>query len=391
MTELILYSIAAFFAGITLNLMPCVLPVIPFKIQAVLKEVKSDVGSRILAAAALMAGSIGFFFILGIATVYMGLIWGELFQSRFFLGALSLFLLFSAVATFADWSVRLPQFVYRIPAPKTMGAVLTGALAGVLSTPCSGPFLGSVLAYSVTQTPVSAMVLFLSIGVGLAFPYVILLTWPGLLGRIRFSGPWTAQVKHVLGFILFGGAVFFSRPLVPEMVYWVGWVVLLGAIIAWSVFYVLKSSGVSQKVFPVTALGTIALVIMLTAGGVKSAHSQLSWQPFNEGWIKQALVDSRPVMIEFTADWCLNCKVLEKTVFTNKKVVDAVKKTGMITLKVDITQVSKANKALLERYKGYAVPYVVLLDAKGEMTRTFTGIVKPKTLVDAINQTGMPS
>ncbi len=84
MPDLIRYSLVAFLAGITLNLMPCVLPVMPFKIQAVLREIKSDLFARILAAMALLAGSVGFFLVLGTATVYLGLIWGELFQSRFF-------------------------------------------------------------------------------------------------------------------------------------------------------------------------------------------------------------------------------------------------------------------------------------------------------------------
>ncbi len=388
MNELFLYGIFAFLAGIALNLMPCVLPVIPFKIQTVLGEIKSDFGSRILAAVALMAGSVGFFFVLGIATVYLGLIWGELFQSRVFLGALSLFLLVSGVATFTNRSLRLPQFIYRIPARKYMGAALTGALAGILSTPCSGPFLGSVLAYSVTRTPVGAMVLFLSIGIGLAFPYMILLAWPGLLNRFRFSGPWTIQIKHVLGFILLGGAVFFSRPLVSETVHRAGWILLMVAIIIWAVFFVIKSSAWSQRVFPVTALGAIAIGVLVSAGGVKSAHGELNWQPFNEGWIKQALVDNRPMMIEFTADWCLNCKVLEKTVFKTQKVAAAVQKTGMITLRVDITNVSEENKTLLARYKGYAVPFVVLLDRKGKVVERFTGVFKAGTLVDAIVKTG---
>jgi thiol:disulfide interchange protein len=388
MHDLILYSLFAFFAGITLNLMPCVLPVMPFKIQAVLREINSDLGSRIFAALALLAGSVGFFFILGIATVYLSLIWGELFQSSLFQGALILFLLFSAVVTFANWSLRLPQFLYRIPAPKYLGAILTGALAGILSTPCSGPFLGSVLAYSVTQPPAGAMVLFLSIGIGLAFPHVILLIWSGLLDRLRFSGPWTVQMKHVLGFIMLSGAVFFSQPLVPELVHTVGWVLLIGAIVIWTIFFVIKSSAWSQRIFAVVTLGIVAIFVMIATGGITSTTSELNWQPFDEKLVKQALVSGRPVMIEFTADWCLNCKVLEKTVFKSSKVAAAVQKTAMMPLRVDLTAVSEENKTLLARYQGYAIPYVVLIDAKGAVSKKYTGVFRAKTLVEGILKTG---
>ena len=171
MTELFVNSLLAFVAGILLNFTPCVLPVIPFKIQAVLKEIGGDLRSRLLAAGSLLAGSLLFFLILGGATAYLGLTWGALFQSRIFLGVLSAFLLFSAVATFADYSFNLPQLFYKMPVHRYLGAFLTGALAGVLSTPCSGPFLGSVLAYTVTQPPTIIMAIFVSIGIGLAFPY----------------------------------------------------------------------------------------------------------------------------------------------------------------------------------------------------------------------------
>lgn len=388
MPNLILYSLFAFMAGILFNLMPCVLPVMPFKIQAILREIKSDRVSRLLAAMALLAGSVGVFLILGIAMVYLGLIWGELFQARLFQGGLSLFLLLSAVATFADWAVRLPRFLYRFPAQKYMGAVATGALAGILSTPCSGPFLGSVLAYSVTQAPASALVLFLSIGIGLAFPYVILLTWPGLLNRLRFSGPWTVQIKHCLGFILLGGAVFFSRPLVPAVIHTTGWLLLTGAIVVWALRLVVRAGTWSERALPITVLGSLAMIALMTTGGLMNAPGDLNWQPFSEDKLKLARSEARPVMIEFTADWCLNCKVLEKTVFRSQTVAAAVKKTVLLPLRVDITEVNAANKALLTRYKGFAIPYVVLLNREGLVSDQLTGIFSAQTMAAAILKAG---
>jgi len=237
MNELLLHGVLAFFAGIALNLMPCVLPVMPFKIQSVLSEIKSDFLSRTLAAAALLAGSLGFFLIIGLASAYLGLIWGELFQSRFLLGGISLFFLLAGAATFFDrlilLSGPLPQFFYKIPAGKYWRAALTGVLAGILSTPCSGPFLGSVLAYSLTRAPVEVILLFLSIGIGLSFPYVVLLIWPGLSERLRFSGGWTARIKHVFGFVLLAGAVFFSKSLVPAGLYMAAWIILMAGIFLW--------------------------------------------------------------------------------------------------------------------------------------------------------------
>ena len=388
MNELILYSLLALIAGTMLNLMPCVLPVMPFKIQAVLREIKSDLPSRILAGLALLAGSLGFFLLLGLLTMYLGLIWGEVFQSMYFLGALSVFLLFAGIATFANWSVRLPQILYHLPAHRYLGAALTGVLAGILSTPCSGPFLGSVLAFAVTQSPAQSMVVFLSIGLGLALPYFILLTWPGLMDRLSFSGPWVLQIKHVLAFTLLAGSVFFSSPLVPAMVTKTGWVALSTAIMLWAIYYIVKFHNKLQRVLTAGLLVIAVITLTSVTGMLKFSHGEIRWQPYQDDIIHQAAADGRPVMIEFTADWCLNCKVLEQTVYKSRKVLAAALATGLIPLRVDLTNVSEENKALLTRYKGIAIPYVALLDRKGVLSDRFTGIFKAQTLADAITQAG---
>jgi len=388
MSDFFLYSLFAFLAGVTFNLMPCVLPVMPFKIQALLRELESTLTSRALAAAALLGGSIGFFLLLGFATISLGLLWGELFQSRWFQGALSLFLLLAAVATFAEWSLSLPQFLYQVPARKYVSAALTGALAGILSTPCSGPFLGSVLAYAVAQPPANVLVLFISIGIGLAFPYVVLMTWPGLMDRLRFSGPWTLQVKQFLGFILLGGAVFFSRPLVPKVIHSAGWLALGGAMLVWACRYLVKSRAWSQRVVPMLAVGSILIALGLTAGILRFGEVDLDWQPFEEAALVKARANVQPVLIEFTADWCLNCKVLENTVYKTAKVTQAVQATKMLTLRVDITEVSAAKKALLVKYRGYAIPFLVLLDRQGEVSHTFTGLMTDTALAAAIKKAG---
>lgn len=388
MSELFIYSLFAFLAGITFNLMPCVLPVMPFKIQAMLREIESTLTARVLAAAALLGGSIGFFLLLGMATISLGLLWGELFQSSWFQGALSLFLLLAAVATFAEWSLSLPQFLYRIPAHKYVGAALTGALAGILSTPCSGPFLGSVLAYAVAQPPASVLMLFISIGTGLAFPYVVLLTWPGLMDRLRFSGPWTLQVKQFLGFILLGGAVFFSRPLIPDIIHSAGWLLLGGALMVWACRDLIKSQSWGQRVMPIVSMGLVIMVISLSTGIFKIGEGELNWQPFEEAALERARANAQPVLIEFTADWCLNCKVLESTVYKTTKVLSAVREMSMLTLRVDITDMSAAKKALLGRYGGFAIPFLVLLDRHGQVSQTFTGLMTDTTLAAAINKAG---
>ena len=308
MKELFGYSVLAFWAGVMLNFVPCVLPVIPLKIRAVLNEIKGDIRSRILAALALLSGSLLFFLILGVATAYLGKTWGALFQSKLFLSALSAFLFFAAITTLADWSLRLPQFVYNVPIHRYTGAFLTGALAGILSTPCSGPFLGSVLAYTLTQRPAIILMIFSSIAVGLAAPYVLILVWPGLMSRLPSAGPWTVQVKQILGLILLSGAIFFGRVLVPETVHPLLWYMFYIAVIIWAIGMLRRSQERRKKLFPLTMVTVVFFLFVYTLPG-----GGLKWREYSSESLQSTLSERRPVLLEFTAEWCLNCEILEKT------------------------------------------------------------------------------
>ena len=259
MQTVVAQSAIAFAAGMMLNFMPCVLPVMPFKVQALLRETAGTNRSRTLAAAALLTGSLTFFIALGAVTAGFGLMWGQQFQHPWFRLLLSLFLFAAAIATFTGWSWQLPQFVYRAPMSRHLGAFFTGALAGVLSTPCSGPFLGSVLAFAATRSPLETMVIFSAIGSGLAFPYVVLLLWPGLLDRLSFNSRLAVNFKMSLGFVLLAGGLFFAQGFLPPFLRQAGWMALVLGIGVWLVF--LFTGGARVKLRPVLIL-VLALTVM---------------------------------------------------------------------------------------------------------------------------------
>lgn len=380
MNELLGYSILAFGAGLLLNFVPCVLPVIPVKIYTVLHEIKGDIRSRILAALSLLAGAMSFFLIIGGATAYLELAWGDLFRSKLFLAGLTAFFLFAGIATFANWSVRLPHLIYRVPIYRYSGAFFTGALAGILSTPCSGPFLGSVLAYSLTQSPGVIILIFSWIGLGLAMPYVVFLLWPGLMKRLSFSGGWTIWVKQILGFVLIAGAVFFGRVFVPEAFHPMLWLLICIMTIIWAVFRFKLSIGWWEKVF---SLGTVVTVLFLVVFAVSA--KQLKWREFSLESLHNTLAARQPVLIEFTAKWCLNCEVLKKTTYEDKKVAKAASKAKLVPLRVDMTDFNESQRLLLEKYGGTALPFAVLISSDGKVAHRFQGMFSAKTLEASIN------
>ena len=382
---LLFHSVVAFFAGMVLNGMPCVLPVMPFKIQALIQETSGTGRSRAAAALALMIGSLTFFILLGVLTAAFGLMWGQQFQLPWFRLLLALILLAAAVATFIGWSWRLPQWVYRVPTGHHWGAFLTGALAGILSTPCSGPFLGSVLAFAATRPPLESMVIFSAIGMGLAFPYGILMLWPGLLSRLSFSSRIGKRFKFILGCGLLAGSLFFAQGFLPYPWGPLAWMALGVVLGTWAVF--LFTAGARRRLRPIL----VVIMAMLVVTGLRSIWlyapaAEIPWQPYSDD--RMAAAAGHTILVEFTADWCINCKVLERTTFRDEKLLATIDALNIVPLQVDLTQVDDTRQALLARYGGHAIPYTVLVDGQGRMVRQFTGMVGADTLVESLKSIG---
>jgi thiol:disulfide interchange protein DsbD len=382
MDSIAVHSVIAFGAGLVLNFMPCMLPVMPIKVQALLRETSGTTRLRALAATALLGGSLTVFIGLGAVTAGFGLMWGQQFQLPWFRLLLSLFLFAAAIATFTGWSWRLPQLVYRVPMHRLLGAFLTGALTGILSTPCSGPFLGSVLAYAATRSPVENMILFSAIGSGLAFPYLILLTWPGLLSQLSFSSRLAVTVKTALGFVLLAGGLFFAQGFLSPLLRQSAWMALVVGVGTWLVIVFTK--GARSTLRPVLML----VLAMLVVAGFRDLSSfdqgdGIPWQTYTEKRLREAA--GRPVLVAFAADWCINCKALEQTTFKDKRLLATLERRGVQPLEVDLTQVDDVRKEIFARFGGRAIPFMVLLDGSGQIVQRFTGMVSPDTLIEMLH------
>ena len=257
---------------------------------------------------------------------------------------------------------------------------MTGALAGILSTPCSGPFIGSVLAYTLTQPPAAILMIFNAIALGLAAPYVLILVWPGLMDRLSYASPWTVQIKQVLGFILLAGAVFFGRVLVPEAFHSFLWWMFYAAVAIWAISVFIRVQDQGRRLFP------IATMVLLSAILLTFQEGGLKWREYSSESLKLTLQEHRPVLLEFTAEWCLNCKVLEKTAYANKKVIHAAKKAKLVPYRIDMTDYEEQHGALLKKFGGTVLPFALLMDKNGNVIQRFIGMFTANTMVEAINR-----
>ncbi|MBA2492736.1 MAG: protein-disulfide reductase DsbD family protein [Gammaproteobacteria bacterium] len=380
MTDLWLQAVFAFTGGVLLNLAPCVLPVLPFKVHALIAETGQTSRARLIAALALAAGSLAVFLPLGLASAYLNLQWGFLFQSRVFLLML-IVLLFAAGAVMAlHVPIRLPSKVYEAGAAGS-GPFLTGALAGVLSTPCTGPFLGSVLAFSLTQPASATVTIFAAIGLGLAAPYVLLLAIPGLIDRLPRGGAWLARIEELMGFILLGGAVFFIGSIVSPALQRAAAFSLVALFVLWAVWHLLNRESTASRLLPAVC---VALVGSLVAADSLRDSEPLPWQPYSHARRTAALEQQRPLLIEFTADWCINCKVLERTVYSDAEVVALASESGLLTLQVDMTQADAPQQRLLRSFGGGGIPFAIVIEGDGRIVSRFPDLFGASQLIEAI-------
>ena len=222
--------------------------------------------------------------------------------------------------------------------------------------------------------------MFSSIAIGLAAPYVLILVWPGLMDRLSYASPWTVQIKQILGFILLAGAVFFGRVLVPEAFHSFLWWVFYAVVTIWAISVFIRVQGWGRKLFP------IAITMILSTLVLTSQKGGLEWREYSSESLKLTLQEHRPVLLEFTAEWCLNCKVLEKTAYANKKVIQAVRKAKLVPYRIDMTDYEEHHKALLKKFGGTVLPFALLMDKNGNVIHRFLGMFTANTMVEAINR-----
>lgn len=359
--------------GFVLNFTPCVLPVIPLKIMG-LAQHAGNPRRALFMGAVMSVGVVAFWLAIGVLMVTLTQFKAisQLFQIPAFTIGVGVFILVMAVGMFGLFSVRLPQFVYFLdPKSDTVsGGFLFGVMTAVLATPCTAPFMGTASAWAVKQPPSLTLAVFASIGVGMALPYVVLAAYPKLLSRVPRSGPGSDAVKQVLGLVMVAVAVFFlgtgldplARLPVDEPIRWFWWVVFAFTVLAaaWMIVSVVRFS----RSTPLRGVVTV-FAACLVAGGLLvtirfTERSPIHWKGYTPERFDAALAEGKVVVIDFTAEWCLNCKTLENTVLHQPEIVALLNGPGVAALKVDLTGKNPAGQAKLRELNWVGIPLLAV-------------------------------
>jgi len=407
LATLFLTIASAFIGGLILNLMPCVFPVLAIKIMSFANHSGSSkvkthglvFGAGVLVSFWLLAGLL---ILLRSGGSQLG--WGFQFQSPVFVAALILILFafgLSLMGVF-EFGHSLQTWAGRHGNSQDYtGSFTSGVLATLLSTPCSAPFMGSAVAMALSFSPLAAMAVFTSLGLGVACPYVMLSFFPRLMKFMPRPGNWMVTFKQAMAFPIFATCL------------WLLWVegqqtgqagmlmVLMGLLLLSIGGWILGNWGAMHRSVRSRRIGLATALLMALASGyvalpfdtpttanaaLRTDSSGIAWQQFSEAKLSELVNAHRPVIVDFTASWCLTCQMNHKMAYDNAEVISKIKEKGIVALRADWTNQDAEIAKTIQKYGRNSVPLDVLFTSKDSTPIVLPSVLTAQAVLEQINK-----
>jgi len=381
--------------GFILNLTPCVLPVIPIKVLTLSKHAGED---------RMRAVTLGFWMALGVVAFWAALaipvltLQGFTDPSRIFgiwwlTTGIGLLIAVMSLGLMGMFQIKLPQKTYMVnaKADSPSGSFVFGLMTAVLGLPCFGFVAGALVPAAITQGTAFVIVLFTSMGVGMALPYFVLAVFPQLVNKLPKTGPASDLVKQIMALLLLAAAAYFigsglialvaSKPWLAKLLHiWVAALFGVGA----GLWLTAKTFQISPKFvnrisFTVIAMLIAASGLLIANRFTVDAHEEYelrqaalaesagegvlmttTWNDYSPQLMQRALDEGFVVALDFTAEWCINCKVLEKTVLGVEPVKSLLQAPDTVMIKVDLTGKNPAGEKALADLGRTGIPTLAI-------------------------------
>lgn len=412
--------LAAFLGGLILNVMPCVLPVIALKVLSFVKQSGQSAAQArklgLIYAAGILVSFLGLAaLIIGVKSINHAASWGMLFQYPRVVLGMTVLIMLVALNLFGIFEVNLSggamQGAGNLAAKEgAPGAFFNGFLAVVLATPCTAAFLGPALGFALTQSYSIIVLFFLTVGAGLAAPYVVLCWQPRWLVFLPKPGAWMERFRNIMGFPMLATAIWLFTVTAPNYGangdLWLGLFLVMIALAAWVWGQFVQRGrvhkGLAMVVSVVILAGAYGYILEkqldwrhpVVATGNESklsdAPAGIDWQPWSPEAVQAARASGRAVLVDFTAKWCLTCQINVKPALESSAVRSKLAALNAVALLEDSFTKNATVVAELSRYQQAGVPLVLVYpQSKGEPVVVLPSLTTAGTehkLLDALDK-----
>jgi thiol:disulfide interchange protein DsbD len=372
--------------------MPCVLPVIALKALSLVKSSADSNSSVSLNASAYVFGVIATFMAIAFTLVSLKnagelIGWGYQLQSPFVVTLLSILIFAIGIVLVTDINLGtgLGKLEGYINGSGPINSFLTGALSVIVASPCTAPFMGAALGFALIQPDLYSYLIFLSLAVGFALPYFLIALFPSLISLLPKPGKWMETLKQLFGFMMFGAAIWLLWVLANQvdanslLLVLIGW--FLAAFIIWLSIIRFKYN-----------LIIVLLVIFgwsyqlsnweFKSQDVAEDKNAMTWSIEKESELQK---NGESYFINFTAAWCITCKVNEGVAFTDK-VFEEFEKNNVAYLKADWTNRNPQIAAQIEKYNRSGIPLYIFWNERLDEPLVLNEILTEGYLMEVINE-----
>lgn len=388
----------AYLGGLILNLMPCVFPVLGIKVMGFVNKAGQDALKVKLHGLVYTLGILISFWVLAGLLIFLRaggqeLGWGFQLQEPAFVFFLTLVLLLFGLNLSGVFEIGLSATgVGGDLAHKSgySGSFFSGVLATVVSTPCAAPFLAPALGAALALAPLQSLLVFTSIGLGLASPYLLLSVFPSLVRFLPRPGNWMESFKQAMAFPMYGAAALLVWVMAGQIsedgLLFTLLALVMASVAAW-IFGRWAQAGGGGKA-RVRWLGRACSALMLLLAvylGYPRAPSDF-WQEWSPERVEQLREQGKPIYVDFTARWCTTCRTNKAAVFqATDRVKKAFKQQGVVALKADWTNRDPLIAAALEEFGRAAVPLNLFYLPGAQEPVILPEILTPDAVLEALN------
>jgi thiol:disulfide interchange protein DsbD len=385
----------ALIGGLILNLMPCVFPVLSMKALTLVEKRGAERSEARALGLVFAAGVIGTFLVLGgllliLRVAGLPALWGMQLQAPLVVAGLAtlMFLIGLNFLGVFEIGTSLQSLGSSVKDSGRRGAFLTGVLAVFVAAPCLAPFMTGALAFALTQPAFASLTIFVFLGVGLAFPFVLVSFVPGLLNLLPRPGAWMTRFREILAFPMFATAIWLvwvlSAQLGSNGVLWLMLALLAASFTVWA----LRLSGPMGRI-------TVIAGVALTLGALSvtarmdpvspSAPGESEWAQWSDSAVLEAQAAGRPVFVDFTAAWCVTCQVNKLGALSDGQVKAAFADHDVALFRADFTNQDPEIAAALARHGAAGVPLYLVYPAEDGAPEVLPPLLTSGIVIQAVN------